>query len=58
MPITIEIPNVIYGGNEGPFTCPEDGARTNTIEDDGRIYIERCLACNKIFAFDAFYDED
>jgi hypothetical protein len=58
MPITMKIPNTIYGGGEDPFTCPEDGARTNTVETDGRIYLERCPACNKIFAFDAFYDDE
>lgn len=59
MPITMEIPNIIYGGSEdAPFTCPEDGARTNTVETDGRIFMERCLSCNKIFAFDSLYDEE
>jgi len=59
MPITMEMPDTIYGGSEdAPFTCPFDGARTNTVETDGRIFMERCLSCNKIFAFDSLYDEE
>ena len=51
--ITMQIPNDIYLGDEdGPFTCPVDGARTDTVETDGKIYMERCLQCNKIFAFE------
>jgi hypothetical protein len=55
----MEMPDTIYGGSEdAPFTCPFDGARTNTVETDGRIFMERCLSCNKIFAFDSLYDEE
>jgi hypothetical protein len=47
---------VIYGGGEDPFTCPFDGARTDPVENDGKIYIEKCLECSKVLAFD--FDEE
>ena len=55
----MKIPDIIYGGDEdGPFTCPVDGARTNTVETDGRIFLEKCVKCNEVFAFDSCYNDD
>jgi hypothetical protein len=43
--------------DDQPFTCPYDGARTMPVSDNGVVYTERCIECNKLFNFDISEDQ-
>jgi hypothetical protein len=52
-----QAPVIYLADPDQPFTCPLDGARTKPISDNGIIYKEQCLHCDKIFNFE-FDDEE
>lgn len=47
-------------GEDEPFTCPLDGARTEAIYDNGDLYHERCPECKLTFyfQFEDFQDDE